>query len=31
VAIRTLVRTPAHGVSSALPALFTRRLPPGGS
>ncbi|MEY3172144.1 MAG: hypothetical protein RLZZ436_57 [Planctomycetota bacterium] len=28
---RTLVRTPARGVSSALPAIFTRGLPPGGS
>ncbi|MEY3172669.1 MAG: hypothetical protein RLZZ436_582 [Planctomycetota bacterium] len=28
---RTLVRTPARGVSRTLPGLFTRRLPPGGS
>ncbi|MEY3172215.1 MAG: hypothetical protein RLZZ436_128, partial [Planctomycetota bacterium] len=27
----TLVRAPARGASSALPGLFTRRLPPGGS
>ncbi|MEY3174170.1 MAG: hypothetical protein RLZZ436_2084, partial [Planctomycetota bacterium] len=31
VAIRTLVRTPARGVSSALPGHFTRGLPPCGS